>query len=171
MPAGKGLKLMLLRWQEELREAPAQVLTDAVPTDKEIKMAEMLVEDMAASWSPDLFHDEFKEQLEALVEAKRIAGKVTNGESPGQETLRPSDNVVDLTELLKRSLQSKASAVKTVKVQGRAANDEVLERRERAVAASKTAARKHQSSRLHGKKIPELAVSPRATHIVVLANP
>lgn len=32
-------------------------------------MAEQLVNDMADAWSPDLFHDEFKEKLNALVQA------------------------------------------------------------------------------------------------------
>jgi DNA end-binding protein Ku len=46
-------------------------------TDRELKMGEQLVLDMAEPWSPQRFRDEFAEKVEALVEAKRKSGAIT----------------------------------------------------------------------------------------------
>ncbi|KQT08704.1 non-homologous end joining protein Ku [Ramlibacter sp. Leaf400] len=114
MPSGDGLVLDLLRWADEVREAPTSVLGDATSikvSERELKMAEQLVEDMAAAWSPDLFHDEFKEKLQQLVQAKAAAGDVATLQPlPGEEAPSQSAEVIDLTDLLRRSLQGKASA-------------------------------------------------------------
>ncbi|RYF37129.1 MAG: hypothetical protein EOO25_19790 [Comamonadaceae bacterium] len=130
--------LNLLRWDAEVRAPAESALPDVTVTDKEIKMAEMLVNDLATAWSPDLFHDEFKEQVAALVQAKAARGEVAVMQAaPGQEVAQTSAEVIDLTELLKRSLQSRVTPVKTGKVgQGRAANDEPAQARR--AAASKT---------------------------------
>nr|MDQ6881697.1 Ku protein [Pseudomonadota bacterium] len=126
VPFGDGLALNLLRWAEEIRDFPASVLPDAgatAPTDRELKMAEQLVNDMADAWSPDLFHDEFKEKLNELVQAKARAGDVATLQPlPGEEVATTSAEVIDLTELLKRSLKTAAPAGKTARTE--AANDE-----------------------------------------------
>ena len=138
MPAGAGLLLVLLRWAEEVRDAPTSVnpeLGAAAPTDKELKMAEQLVNDMADAWSPDLFHDEFKEKLSALVQAKTAAGEIANVQPlKGEEITIPSADVIDLTELLRRSLQSKAPIAK-VSTGRAAANDAAPVRRAAATKA------------------------------------
>lgn len=103
-PLGKGLVLNLLRWAEEIREAPAQSEADTPVTAKEIQMAEMLVNDMATAWSPDLFKNDFKEQLEQLIAAKTKSGDIMKIKIPGQEIAPSGAEVIDLTDLLKRSL-------------------------------------------------------------------
>lgn len=144
MPLGNGLVLNLLRWADEVREAPASVAGDAgstAPTERELKMAEQLVNDMADAWSPDLFRDEFKEQLNALIQRKAAMGDTASIQPlPGQEVAQPSADVIDLTELLKRSLQGKASPAKGA---GRdaAANDEVPEKKRAAASKSSAKAR------------------------------
>jgi DNA end-binding protein Ku len=126
VPFKDGLALNLLRWADEIRDFPASVLPDAgttAPTDKEMKMAEQLVNDMADAWSPDLFHDEFKEKLNELVQAKAKAGDVATLQPlPGEEVATSSAEVIDLTELLKRSLKTATPAAKTARAP--AANDE-----------------------------------------------
>ena len=85
---------------------------------------EIAVEDMAAAWSPDLFHDEFKEKLQQLVQAKAAAGDVATLQPlPGEEAPSASAEVIDLTDLLRRSLQSKAAAPAAPR-KAVAANDE-----------------------------------------------
>jgi DNA end-binding protein Ku len=142
VPFGDGLALNLLRWADEIREFPASVLPDAgttAPTDKELKMAEQLVNDMADAWSPDLFHDEFKEKLNALVQAKAKAGDVATLQPlPGEEVASSGAEVIDLTELLKRSLKAPAQPAQGARTtRARAANDEAVPLRR--AAASKTA--------------------------------
>jgi hypothetical protein len=88
MPVGDGLVLELLRWSDEVREAPSSTgdTGTTAPNERELKMAEQLVTDMAAAWSPDLFHDEFKEKLQQLVQAKAQAGDVATLQPlPGEE--------------------------------------------------------------------------------------
>lgn len=145
MPFKDGLALNLLRWADEIRDFPVSVLPDAgtaAATDRELKMAEQLVNDMAAAWSPDLFHDEFKEKLNELVQKKARAGDIATLQPlPGEEVATTSAEVIDLTELLKRSLKAPAAAAKTAR--RAAANDEAppLKR----AAASKTSARARAS--------------------------
>lgn len=145
MPFKDGLALNLLRWVDEIRDFPVSVMPDAgtaAATDRELKMAEQLVNDMAGAWSPDLFHDEFKEKLNELVQKKARAGDIATLQPlPGEEVATTSAEVIDLTELLKRSLKAPAAAPKTAR--RAAANDEAppLKR----AAASKTSARARAS--------------------------
>ena len=149
MPSGGGLVLELLRWSDEVREAPTSTLGDTgavTPNERELKMAEQLVTDMAAAWSPDLFHDEFKEKLQQLVQAKAAAGDVATLQPlPGEEAPAPSADVLDLTELLRRSLQGKATAAEPEAARrSAAANDEAPAPRKRA-AATKPAGKARSS--------------------------
>jgi len=127
LPVGDGLVLNLLRWADEVRDAPSSLLGDVsgvALNDRELKMAEQLVNELAAAWSPDLFHDEFKEKLQQLVQAKAAAGDVATLQPlPGEEAPSAGGGaeIVDLTELLRQSLKRKsAEAPKQVA----AANDE-----------------------------------------------
>lgn len=143
MPSGDGLVLDLLRWADEVRDAPTSAFGDTTSvavSDRELKMAEQLVEDMAAAWSPDLFHDEFKEKLQQLVQAKAAAGDVATLQPlPGEEAPASAGaEVIDLTDLLRRSLQGKAAApapaVASRRTPAPAANDEEEAPRKRAAA-------------------------------------
>ena len=145
-PAGKGLVLNLLRWADEIREAPAIPEADSPATTKEIQMAEMLVKDMAAAWSPDMFHDDFKDRLQALIDLKAKSGDIMQVKVPGQEIAPAGAEVIDLTDLLKRSLGRAASAEpvkagRVAKAPKAAANDAVR----RAAAASKAPAKARAS--------------------------
>ncbi|TFY99245.1 Ku protein [Ramlibacter henchirensis] len=150
LPHGDGLVVNLLRWHEEIRDQTGlQLPGDAKEvglTDRELKMGEQLVLDLADEWHPERFRDEFAEKVQALIEAKRRAGEVKQvAEIMGDEAVPASAEVFDLTELLRRSLKGgaapapsrtpapapKKAAARSVKT---AANDE----RERAAAAAKT---------------------------------
>ncbi|TFZ00325.1 non-homologous end joining protein Ku [Ramlibacter humi] len=128
LPQGDHLVLNLLRWADEVREAPVSVFGEAKaePTERELKMAEALVNELAAAWDPGLFHDEFREKLQQLVQAKAKAGDVATLQPlPGEEEPAASAEVIDLTELLKRSLRGKsAAAPAAARPRAAAANDE-----------------------------------------------
>lgn len=145
MPSGDGLVLDLLRWADEVRDAPVSTFGDTTSvavSERELKMAEQLVEDMAAAWSPDLFHDEFKEKLQQLVQAKAAAGDVATLQPlPGEEAPASAGaEVIDLTDLLRRSLQGKGGTAAPAPAAARraaavaAANEEELVPRKRAAA-------------------------------------
>lgn len=146
LPQGKGLVLNLLRWSDEVRDVAGLAWPgdDVTVSAAELKMAEQLVEAMAGDWQPDLFHDEFREKLMALVEQKSKEGGLRAvAPLPGEEP-PASAEVIDLTELLRRSLKGKpgAAAAPAKKAAARAsdaaANDEAAPARK--AAARKTAA-------------------------------
>jgi DNA end-binding protein Ku len=147
MPSGNGLVLNLLRWEDEVRDTAGLPWPgdDVTVSTAELKMAGQLVEAMAGEWQPDLFHDEFREKLMELVEQKARDGGLQHVKPLPGEEMAPSAEVIDLTELLKRSLRGKPSApaapapAPAAKKSARreAANDEPPARKERAVAARK----------------------------------
>jgi len=82
-------------------------VTDVKVDKRELAMAKRLVEDMSGSWAPDEYHDAFRQTILDLVEEKASKGKietVDKGEGTGAEK---GADILDLTELLKRSLGGK----------------------------------------------------------------
>jgi len=110
-PLGDALVLITLRWPEEVRGVDTLELdksvTDVKVDKRELAMAKRLVEDMSGSWAPDEYHDAFRQTILDLVEEKASKGKietVDKGEGTGAEK---GADILDLTELLKRSLGGK----------------------------------------------------------------
>jgi len=114
VPSAEGLVLELLRWSEEVRDTAGLPLPDPKETsvtERELKMAEQLVNELQDEWKPEAFHDEFREKLEQLVEAKVKAGEGEHIMKPLEgEEVQPSADIIDLTELLRRSLRKGAGA-------------------------------------------------------------
>jgi DNA end-binding protein Ku len=115
MPCGPALVLNLLRWGGEIRswdalQLPPQGVKAAGIKDSELNMAKQLIKDMTASWSADDFRDSFHDAIMQLVESKAQSGQVEQVEkveSGGGDAA--GGKVIDLTELLKRSLAGKSS--------------------------------------------------------------
>ncbi|SOT45635.1 non-homologous end joining protein Ku [Burkholderia cenocepacia] len=115
IPVGPMLALDTLRWQEELRpldelSVPVDDAKGAGVTARELGMAKKLIDDMSGKWTPDEYHDTFRDDILELVERKVRAGKIEEIEDRPAQTGRAASNVVDLTELLKRSLKGGAGA-------------------------------------------------------------
>lgn len=110
MACGPALILNLLHWDDEIRSwdelnLPPQGAKAAGLTEKEMKMGAQLIEDMSAPWQPHTFADSFKEQILALVKEKVEAGETeTVGEPEPHETEGAGAKILDLTEMLQRSL-------------------------------------------------------------------
>ncbi|WP_439865111.1 Ku protein [Pseudomonas antarctica] len=111
MPLESALVLVMLRWPAEVRGLDELELSSDVtkPTlaKGELDMAKRLVEDMSADWQPGDYRDSFQEKIMALVKKKAKAGKIEDVETPKGGEERKSADVLDLTELLKRSLAGK----------------------------------------------------------------
>ncbi len=113
VPSGPALILNLLRWGADIRSLeelnlPPVGAKAAGITDKELAMAKQLVDDMTGKWDPNQFTDSFKDDIMALVERKAKEGKLESVEQPeeGEETeSRSGAKIIDLTELLQRSLR------------------------------------------------------------------
>ncbi|MBD8093391.1 Ku protein [Pseudomonas fluorescens] len=116
MPLESALVLVMLRWPAEVRSLDELELGSDVTKPSlakgELDMAKRLVEDMSADWQPDDYRDSFQEKIMALVAKKAKAGKIEDLESQAGSEERKSADVIDLTELLKRSLAGKPAAKK-----------------------------------------------------------
>jgi DNA end-binding protein Ku len=86
-------------------------------------MAKQLIAEMSGKWDPEDFKDEFRHQVMKLVEKKAKAGKTETVVEPEEEAPQESSNVIDLTELLQRSLKggSKANGKAASKSAGKTA--------------------------------------------------
>ncbi|MCJ7957050.1 MULTISPECIES: Ku protein [unclassified Pseudomonas] len=114
MPLESALVLVMLRWPAEVRSLDELELGSDVTKPSlakgELDMAKRLVEDMSADWQPDEYRDSFQDKIMALVAKKAKAGKIEDVESQEGSEERKSADVIDLTELLKRSLAGKPAA-------------------------------------------------------------
>ena len=111
IPCGPALVLNLLRWGGEIRswedlKLPPTDAKAAGVKDAELEMARQLIEGMSSHWSADAFRDSFRDEIMKLVEAKAQAGETSRvfKEEAGPEPPRGGAEVLDLTELLRRSL-------------------------------------------------------------------
>ncbi|MBA1238658.1 Ku protein [Pseudomonas kunmingensis] len=136
MPLGKALVMNTLRWADEVRGVEYLELKDeALDPDlaeRELDMAKRLVEDMTEKWKPEQYKDTFQDQIMELVEKKAREGKLEAVGGPEEAVDRRSADVIDLTELLKRSLAAKP---------GKASKENDHEEEEKAPAKPKTASK------------------------------
>jgi DNA end-binding protein Ku len=110
VPVGPVLALNTLRWADEVRpfdelKLPAESAKKSGVSARELEMAKKLIDDMSESWDPVAYHDTFHDDIMALVERKIRAGKteeIADIEEPHES--RRSANILDLSDLLKRSL-------------------------------------------------------------------
>ncbi|WP_223541241.1 Ku protein [Pseudomonas sp. BF-RE-26] len=113
MPLESALVLVMLRWPAEVRSLDELALGSEVTSPELAKgerdMARRLVEDMSAEWTPDDYRDGFEDKIMALVDKKAREGKIEDVETASGEEERKTADVIDLTELLKRSLGSKGA--------------------------------------------------------------
>lgn len=110
MPLEDALVLVKLRWPAEVRGLATLELGPSVTKPNlakaELEMAKRLIADMSGAWEPDEYRDQFQDQIMDLVEEKASKGKIHEVEAlPGEAETRRSADVIDLTELLKRSLK------------------------------------------------------------------
>ena len=113
---GDVLVLELLRFQQELRspgefELPEGSLSDFKVTKKEVELAEKLVEAMTVKWQPEKYKDEYRAELMEWIQKKAKSGGVEaapeSAEEPGEEE---GGKVIDMMELLKKSVQDKGGS-------------------------------------------------------------
>ncbi len=113
LPCGPALVLNLLRWGGEIRATDGLGLPPAGKAgikDAELKMARHLIEDMGGHWSANAFRDEFHDAIMKLVEARAKAGDTATVEPLEEAPQAQGAEVIDLTELLRRSLKGGAKS-------------------------------------------------------------
>ncbi|MBM3103747.1 Ku protein [Pseudomonas sp. P66] len=115
-PLEDALVMITLRWPQEVRSLDSLELDASVRDSsldkRELQMAKRLVEDMSGTWSPDEYRNDFKETIMALVEEKANQGKIATVAPLEGEGEQKSADIIDLTELLKRSLGGRKAPAK-----------------------------------------------------------
>ena len=98
-PHEGGMMLHTMYYADEVREVEGFGAPDVELKESEIKVANQLIEALAAEWEPEKFHDTFQDNLKNLIQTKLEGGEIAEVEKP--KKLAP---VVDLMSALKESL-------------------------------------------------------------------
>lgn len=109
LPYDKVLVLDLLRYAHELRQprelnVPGEDLAALGIRDKEIELGERLVESMVSPWQPEKYHDEYRDDLMRVIEAKIEAGETKVLYAPKPVEMPRGAEIIDLMAALKRSV-------------------------------------------------------------------
>jgi DNA end-binding protein Ku len=98
-PGKHGLLAHTMFFNNEVRaDEEYHAITDLVK-EKELMLAQTLIQSLAAPFEPEKYKDTRREQLEEMI-AKKVAGQpVTRAEEPRRQAA-----VVDITEALQKSL-------------------------------------------------------------------
>jgi len=105
-PDGLFLVLDLMHFASEILtpEELKNGSTTAI-TDKELKMAQSLVESMSVDWEPDKYRDEYRTAMMEIIEQKAQHKEIAKKPAPAVRTT----NVVDLVKVLQESLNRNQS--------------------------------------------------------------
>jgi DNA end-binding protein Ku len=107
---GNALVLTLMRYVEELVDIKTYSFPPATEVRKpELEMAKTLVKNLADTWDPSQYTDEYRANLMKIIKA-RLKGKEPDLEAPEEPQ---QAEVVDLMERLRQSLQGAGTGRKT----------------------------------------------------------
>jgi len=107
------LVLNLIRFHDDLKSVEELKVPKSVKiSDKEMELAESLIEGMTAEWNPEEYKDEYKDAVMKRIEAKsKKKGKALDDEEQEEEKAS-SSKVVDIMDLLKKSVEAKKAGNK-----------------------------------------------------------
>lgn len=120
VPKDDGLVLLLLRFAQELRkveefELPSEDVKKYKLSEREIELAEQLVEAQTVKWDPESYKDEYRDRLMDWITRKAEAGHVEPIEPEEERESETASNVVDLVDLLRKSVSSAKPVAKPKK--------------------------------------------------------
>ncbi len=112
---GPVMLLDVMRYGYEVREAsevevPSEDLKKLGVTDKELQLAETLVDHMVTEWDPSKYKDTYREDVLALIRKKVEAGETRVVEEAPHPEEEPVAGVVDIMSLLKKSVAERGKA-------------------------------------------------------------
>jgi DNA end-binding protein Ku len=105
-PRANGMTLHTMFYTNEIRQVAeyGRIDSGAQPKEAEKKLAEQLIESLAAKFEPDKYKDQYQESMLGMIEAKREGKEVAEAQHP---KLAP---VIDLMDALKKSIAEKQTA-------------------------------------------------------------
>jgi DNA end-binding protein Ku len=104
--ADEGVLVMeTMYWPDEIREPQFETLDEDVEIrDEEVQMAEMIIDNLTATFDPSAWNDETREAVEAAAQRKVDGQEIVAPEAP-----QPT-GVVDLMDALKASVEATKAA-------------------------------------------------------------
>jgi DNA end-binding protein Ku len=107
MPVGDVIVLELMRFAHELRDPAELDLPSGKQglSEKELKMAEKLVEGMIEEWHPERYRDDYQADVMRLIDERVKAGQLEAPAEAAPKRRPQRGQVVDLMSLLKRSVE------------------------------------------------------------------
>lgn len=114
--AGDALALSMMYFQDEIRSTEelgvAELAQKVQVRPEEMEMAVKLVDNLTDRFTPEKYHDAYREELLSLIRKKVEGEEVVQAEIPAPEA---AGNVIDLMERLRRSVEAtkKKDAKKT----------------------------------------------------------
>jgi len=97
------LTMETLLWPDEIRQPDFAFLDEDIDVrSQELKMAASLIDTMTEDFDPDAYHDDYREALEAVIQAKIEGHDVVR--PGGLEAPEPKGQPADLTEILRASV-------------------------------------------------------------------
>ncbi|MSV28624.1 MAG: Ku protein [Bryobacterales bacterium] len=127
-PGDKGILLHTMYYDDEIRKVDEFRTNTELVKEKELALATMLVESLAAEFEPNKYKDTYRENLLQMIETKKAGLEVVETPAP---QFAP---VIDIMEALKRSVEM---ARKPVKAETQAAPQAVEDFELAAAAAPK----------------------------------
>jgi DNA end-binding protein Ku len=100
-PGAKGILLHTMYFTDEIRQVDEFRTNTDLVKPKELDLAKMLIDSLAADFEPGRYHDTYRDNLMKMIEAKVEGKKVV--ETPAAHVAP----VIDIMEALKRSLAEK----------------------------------------------------------------
>jgi DNA end-binding protein Ku len=97
-PSNKGLLLHTMYYVDEIRQVEEFRTDTSLVKERELELAKTLIHALADEFHPEKYHDSYRENIRALIEAKLAGREIVEAPSP---KVAP---VIDIMEALKRSL-------------------------------------------------------------------
>ena len=105
------LMLQTLLWADEVRQASFPALEDPIKVrEKELELAESLVESYSSDFDPEEYVDEYQKELRTLIEAKLEKGDAVDTEATFGAEEEKGGEVIDLMEALRASVERSRAA-------------------------------------------------------------
>jgi DNA end-binding protein Ku len=150
-PVDGALVLETMRFADEVlapdREAPLAEPSSA-PTEREKEMAKQLVNSLTAEFDPDKYHDEYREELLALIDKKASGEEIV----AAPESEEPA-KVLDLMAALEASLErAGAKQAKSGRAPAKRTASSSAKTSKRAAPTKKVAAKKASSKKVAAKR-------------------
>ena len=100
-PSEKGLLLHTMYYVDEIRQSEEFRTNTSLIKERELELAKTLISTLAEDFHPEKYHDTYRENIRAMIEAKLEGRKFVEAPAP---KVAP---VIDIMEALKRSLSER----------------------------------------------------------------